>query len=87
MAQRERPAAILIDRSLPRMDGLEATRRIRANALMRDVMIIALSGWETPAFHAEALWSGCNDCLTKPIDFERLKACLAPLLKDTLAVA
>jgi CheY-like chemotaxis protein len=87
MAVRERPAAILIDRSLPMIDGLEAVRRIRENALMRDVMIVALSGWETPAFQAEALWSGCNACLTKPVDFERLKACLAPLLNSTLAVA
>jgi two-component system, cell cycle response regulator DivK len=86
VAQRERPAAILIDRSLPLLDGLAATRLIRANPLFCDITIIAVSGWDTPAFQAEALWSGCNACLTKPLDFEQLKSCLAPLLHSSLAL-
>lgn len=72
-AERERPHLILMDGSLPRLDGLGATRRIRESALMHEMMIVALNGWGTPDFHSAALAAGCNDCLAKPIDFGRLK--------------
>ncbi|HXM35122.1 MAG TPA: response regulator, partial [Pyrinomonadaceae bacterium] len=81
-----RPDLILMDGSLPLMDGLEATRRIRENLLLREVPILALNGWGTPSFHAAALAAGCDDCMTKPIDFERLERYMAPLF-DRCAVA
>lgn len=86
IANRERPDLILMDGSLPLMDGLEATRRIRENLLLREVLILALNGWGTPSFHAAALAAGCDDCMTKPIDFERLETYIAPLF-DRYAVA
>jgi CheY-like chemotaxis protein len=72
-AARERPRLILMDGSLPRLDGLEATRRIRESAPLQEMLIVALNGWGTPGFHTAALAAGCNDCLSKPIDFGRLK--------------
>ncbi len=72
-AERERPHLILMDGSLPRLDGLGATRRIRESALMQEMLIVALNGWGTPGFHSAALAAGCNFCLAKPIDLGRLK--------------
>ncbi|HEX6729929.1 MAG TPA: response regulator [Pyrinomonadaceae bacterium] len=71
-ASREHPALILMDGSLPYLDGLGATRRIRKNRLLGDVKIIALNGWATPKYTLDALAAGCDDCLVKPLDFHRL---------------
>ena len=79
IAGREQPDLILMDGSLPLMDGLEATRRIRENLLLQEVLILALDGWGTPSFHAAALAAGCDACIPKPIDFEQLERYLAPL--------
>lgn len=81
VARREQPALILMDGSLPVLDGLGATRLIRGEALLRDVLIVALNGWGTPSYHAAALAAGCDDCLEKPIDFERLEYHLARLFR------
>ena len=80
LAHRERPQLILMDLSLPQLDGLAATRRIRQNADLRDVPIVAVSAHDTADFHADALAAGCNDYVTKPIDFDQLEALLARLL-------
>ena len=80
-AERERPHLILMDGSLPHLDGLGATRRIRESALMDEMLIVALNGWGTPGFHLDALAAGCNDCLNKPIDFGRLKNLLDTLFQ------
>ena len=72
-AERERPDLILMDGSLPLLDGLGATRRIRESAPLQEMWIVALNGWGTQGFHSAALAAGCNDCLAKPIDFVRLK--------------
>ena len=69
---REHPALVLMDGSLPYLDGLGATRLIRGNKLSGEVKIIALNGWGTPSYTADALAAGCDDCLVKPLDFERL---------------
>src|SRR5450432_443843 len=87
IANREQPDLILMDGSLPVMDGLEATRRIRENLLLREVLILALNGWGTPSFHAAALAAGCDDCMTKPIDFERLESYIAPLFDQCVDAA
>lgn len=79
VAGREQPDLILIDGSLPRLSGLAATRLIRQNALLREVLIVALSGWATPNFHAAALAAGCDECLDKPIDFKRLRSLITAL--------
>jgi CheY-like chemotaxis protein len=80
LAQRERPQLILMDLSLPQLDGLAATRRIRQHADLRDVPIVAVSAHDTADFHADALAAGCNDYVTKPIDFDQLEALLHRLL-------
>ena len=80
IAKRERPDLILMDLSLPLLDGLAATRRIRQEAELRDVPIVAVSAHDTADFHADALAAGCNDYVTKPIDFDQLEALLGKLL-------
>ncbi|HEY9199693.1 MAG TPA: response regulator [Gammaproteobacteria bacterium] len=68
----QRPDLILMDLSLPVMDGWEATRRIRADARTADLPVIALTAHALPSDHAEALHAGCNDVDTKPVDLDRL---------------
>ena len=71
-AAREQPDIILMDLSLPQLDGLAATRRIRAQENSRRVPIVAVSAHDTSDFHADALAAGCNEYVTKPIDFDQL---------------
>jgi CheY-like chemotaxis protein len=85
IAGREQPDLILMDGSLPILSGLAATRLIRENTLLQDVLIVALSGWATPSFHAAALAAGCNECFDKPIDFKRLKSLLTGLAGASFA--
>jgi two-component system cell cycle response regulator DivK len=80
LAHRERPHLILMDLSLPQLDGLAATRRIRQYPDLKDVPIVAVSAHDTADFHADALAAGCNDYVTKPIDFDQLEALLSRLL-------
>ncbi len=72
VAVQERPNLILMDGTLPLLDGLSATRRIREYALLRDVPLIALSGHATPAFQAAFFAAGCTDYLVKPFEFVQL---------------
>jgi CheY-like chemotaxis protein len=72
MATSERPDIILMDLSLPQLDGLAATRRIRSQEGLGKVPIVAVSAHDSSDFHAEALAAGCNEYVTKPIDFDQL---------------
>ncbi|HYN86683.1 MAG TPA: response regulator [Pyrinomonadaceae bacterium] len=76
VAAEERPDLILMDLSLPKLDGLAATRRIRQYDGLRKVPIVAVSAHDTADFHAEALAAGCNEYVTKPIDFDLLEKLL-----------
>ena len=78
-AQRELPDLILMDLSLPLLDGLAATRRIREQEELKKVPIVAVSAHDTADFHAEALAAGCNEYVTKPIDFDQLESLLSRL--------
>lgn len=80
LATRELPNLILMDLSLPVLDGLAATRRIREHAELRMVPIVAVSAHDTADFHADALAAGCNEYVTKPIDFDQLDDLLERLL-------
>jgi two-component system, cell cycle response regulator DivK len=71
-AASERPDIILMDLSLPMLDGLAATRRIRSYDGLGKVPIVAVSAHDSADFHAEALAAGCNEYVTKPIDFDQL---------------
>ena len=76
-AERERPDLILMDLSLPVVDGWEATRRIKANEALRHIPIIALSAHAMVGDEERARQSGCDDYISKPLDedvlFEKLK--------------
>lgn len=86
-ASRERPALILMDGSLPLLDGLSATRRIRENRLLDETTIVALNGWGSESYNVAALAAGSNDCLIKPLDFEQLQNCVVNLLGEPLTDA
>lgn len=79
-ALEEQPALILMDLSLPRMDGLAATRNIRKHHELKDVPIIAVSAHDSRDFHAEATEAGCDHYVAKPIDFAVLASLLDRLL-------
>ncbi|HEX8000132.1 MAG TPA: response regulator [Pyrinomonadaceae bacterium] len=83
IARREHPSLILMDLSLPLLDGLAATRRIRQVKELSHIPIVAVSAHDTADFHADALAAGCNDYVTKPIDFDQLEALLHRLLPKT----
>ena len=80
MAARETPDLILMDVSLPVMDGLEATRRIRARPETQTTPIIALTAHATSADRDKALQAGCDDYHTKPVELPRLLAQMEVLL-------
>lgn len=80
LASAEHPDVILMDLSLPVVDGLGATRRIRAMAGPRRVPIIAVSAHDTADFHSEAVAAGCDAYITKPIDFAELEELVTRLL-------
>src|ERR1044071_605268 len=71
-AASDHPDIILMDLSLPQLDGLAATRRIRAQENSGRGPIVAGSAPASAEFHAEALAAGCNEYVTKPIDFDQL---------------
>jgi len=71
-ARRERPALILMDLSLPVMDGWEATRLLKSGAEKKAIPIIALSAHALEGERERALAAGCDDFDTKPVEFERL---------------
>ena len=79
-ASRIKPQIILMDLSLPFIDGLAATRQIRSLPGMNDVPIVAVSAHDTADFHTDALEAGCNAYITKPIDYSQLEETVNNLL-------
>src|SRR5947209_5482807 len=71
-AASERPDVILMDLDLPVIDGWEATRRLKADPATRDIPIIALTAHAMMGDREKALATGCGDCDTKPVEFDRL---------------
>ena len=80
MATDQRPEIILMDLSLPLIDGLAATRRIRKLPSLNAVPIVAVSAHDTADFHADALAAGCDAYITKPIDYPELEEIVHRLL-------
>ncbi|HYG12383.1 MAG TPA: response regulator [Pyrinomonadaceae bacterium] len=74
------PDLILMDISMPGLDGLGATRKIREHPTLRPVPIIAVTAFTTEGFQRAAYDAGMEGYLTKPIDFERLNDLIRSLL-------
>ena len=74
LAERERPDLILMDLSLPVMDGWEATRQLKANDDLRSIPVIALTAHAMKGDEEKALAAGCEDYLVKPLDEDELIA-------------
>jgi CheY-like chemotaxis protein len=81
MAESERPDVILMDMSLPVMDGWEATRRIKADGELKSIPVIALTAHAMSGDREKALEVGCEEYDTKPVDFPRLVDKINKLLK------
>ena len=81
MALSEHPDLILMDMSLPVIDGWEATRRIKANDATRRIPVIALTAHAMAGDREKAMEVGCDDYDTKPIEISRLVGKMAALLK------
>jgi CheY-like chemotaxis protein len=79
-AQVEAPALILMDVSLPGIDGWEATRRLKAAPETRHIPIVALTAYAMPNDRDKALAVGCDDFDTKPIELDRLVATIRRIL-------
>ena len=75
-AERERPDLILMDLSLPVVDGWEAIRRLKADSALAGIPVIALTAHAMGGDEEKARAAGCDDFLTKPIDEDRLFATL-----------
>ena len=80
LAVQKRPSVILMDLSLPKLDGLSATREIRKHAGFSHVPIVAVSAHDGPESRSEALAAGCDEYMTKPIDWDRLNELVARFL-------
>ena len=76
------PDLILMDMTLPGIDGWEATRRLRANPTSRQVPIIGLSAHAMSGDREKGLSAGCDEYDTKPVDFDRLLAKIRAMLGE-----
>jgi DNA-binding response OmpR family regulator len=72
VAVREVPDLMLIDLQLPGLDGLSVAKELRLHPELQAVPIIIISGHDPAKYRTDALSSGCDDYLPKPIDFDRL---------------
>ena len=82
MTRSEAPALVLMNMSLPGIDGWEATRQLKADPATRAVPIIALTAHPMAGEREQALAAGCDDFDTKPIDLDRLLGKIEALLGD-----
>jgi two-component system, cell cycle response regulator DivK len=83
MALSERPDLILMDMSLPVIDGWEATRQVRANDVTRKIPVIALTAHAMSGDREKAIEAGCDDYDTKPVEITRLLGKMTALLGST----
>ena len=82
--QQERPDVVLMDMSLPVMDGWEATRRLKADSTTQGIPVIALTAHAMESDREKAMAAGCDDYDTKPVDWPRLLGKVDALLKKSV---
>ena len=81
VAERVRPAVILIDLMMPRMDGWEAARRLKTDASTRNITIVAVSACTQPGDQERARRVGCDEFVCKPVDLEYLAGLVNRLIE------
>jgi two-component system, cell cycle response regulator DivK len=82
LARTEGPDLILMDVSLPEVDGWEATRRLKAEAATCHIPVIALTAHAMEGDREKAMRAGCDGYETKPVDFHRLLSTMESLLRQ-----
>jgi two-component system cell cycle response regulator DivK len=80
-ASSDKPDLIIMDLSLPKMNGWDATRKLKADAATKAIPVLALTSAATSADRDEAYQAGCDAYETKPIDLDRLKARITELVR------
>ena len=80
MIEKERPELVLMDISLPVMDGFEATRRLKANETTKGIPVIALTAHAMSGDREKAMEAGCDDYDVKPVELPRLLSKMEALL-------
>ena len=80
MARTESPALILMDMSLPGLDGWEVSRRLKADAQTKDIAIIAITAHAMAGDREKAIAAGCDDFDIKPVELTRLLGKIEALL-------
>jgi CheY-like chemotaxis protein len=87
VARAETPDLILMDMSLPGLDGWEATRQLKAEPRTRGIPVIALTAHAMAGDREKALEAGCDDYETKPVEFAHLLGKIESLLREKAARA
>lgn len=82
MLEGDAPDLILMDMQLPKIDGYEATRQIKANERLRDIPLVALTAHSMRRDEQRAIDAGCDEFITKPVDAEGLLALVSRLLGE-----
>jgi CheY-like chemotaxis protein len=85
LAASGRPDVVLMDMSLPVLDGWEATRRLKADPATREIPVIALTAHAMAGDEKKAREAGCDDFDTKPVEFARLLSKIEGLLQKRKA--
>jgi CheY-like chemotaxis protein len=80
-AEEFQPDIILMDVGMPKLNGYEATRRLREKPFGKDIMIVALTGWGQASDVASSIEAGCSAHLVKPVDFASLERLIATAKK------
>jgi len=86
-ALKKLPDLVLLDLALPGLDGVEVTKELRLHHQLDVVPIIIVSGYDPERYQKAAVDAGCDDCLLKPIDFERLDQILYEMVPSSFARA